>query len=63
MLTTPLAMRGMRYLLKLDPAENPHLVVNEAAHLAGAKGLKVPVVRSKVISDRNGLDGPARGTL
>lgn len=57
MLTTPLAMRGMRYLLKLDPAENPHLVVNEAAHLAGAKGLKVPVVRSKVISDRNGLEG------
>ncbi|WP_104087511.1 type II toxin-antitoxin system HipA family toxin [Arthrobacter sp. GMC3] len=57
MLTTPLAMRGMRYLLKLDPAENPHLVVNEAAHLAGAKGLKVPVVRGKVISDRNGQAG------
>lgn len=57
MLTTPLALRGMRYLLKLDPAENPHLVLNEAAHLAGAKGLKVPVVKSKVISDRNGLAG------
>ncbi|MHA7304739.1 type II toxin-antitoxin system HipA family toxin [Arthrobacter sp. TMN-49] len=57
MLTTPLAMRGMRYLLKLDPAENPHLVVNEAAHLAGAKGLKVQVARNKVIRDRNGLDG------
>lgn len=57
MLTTPLALRGMRYLLKLDPAENPHLVRNEAAHLAGAKGLKVPVVKSKVISDRNSLAG------
>lgn len=57
MLTTPLALRGMRYLLKLDPAENPHLVVNEAAHLAGAKALKVPVVRSKVIADRNGRKG------
>jgi len=57
MLTTPLALRGMRYLLKLDPAEKPHLVVNEAAHLAGAKGLKVQVVKSSVISDRNGLDG------
>lgn len=57
MLTTPLAMRGMRYLLKLDPAENPHLVVNAAAHLAGATGLKVPVVKRKVISDRNGLAG------
>lgn len=57
MLTTPLALRGMRYLLKLDPAENPHLVVNEAAHLAAAKGLKVPVVKSRVISDRNGRAG------
>ncbi|POH73651.1 type II toxin-antitoxin system HipA family toxin [Arthrobacter glacialis] len=57
MLTTPLALRGMRYLLKLDPAENPHLVVNEAAHLAAAKGLKVPVAKSRVISDRNGLAG------
>lgn len=57
MLTTPLAMRGMRYLLKLDPPENPHLVVNEAAHLAGAKVLKIPVAKSQVISDRNGLAG------
>lgn len=57
MLTTPLAMRGMRYLLKLDPAENPHLVVNEAAHLAGAKALKIPVAKSRVIRDRNGLEG------
>lgn len=32
MLTTPLASRGQRCLLKLDPAQNPHLVVNEAAH-------------------------------
>ena len=47
----------MRYLLKLNPAENPHLVVNEAAHLTAAKGLKIPVVKSKVLSDRNGLDG------
>ncbi|MHA7269181.1 type II toxin-antitoxin system HipA family toxin [Arthrobacter sp. HLT1-20] len=57
MLTTPLALRGMRYLLKLDPAENPHLVVNEAVHLDGAKKLKVPVAASRVISDRNGLAG------
>lgn len=57
MLTTPLAMRGGRYLLKLDPAENPHLVVNEAAHLTGAKGLRIPVANSKVITDKNGLDG------
>lgn len=57
MLTTPLAMQGKRYLLKLDPAANPHLVVNEAAHLAGARGLKIPVVKSSVVSDRNSLAG------
>lgn len=57
MLTTPLAMRGMRYLLKLDPAENPHLVLNEAAHLAAATGLKIPVARHSVVRDKNNLDG------
>ncbi|WP_427171898.1 type II toxin-antitoxin system HipA family toxin [Arthrobacter sp. 92] len=57
MLTTPLALRGRRYLLKLNPPEHPHLVENEALHLAGAKGLKIPVARSSVITDRNGLPG------
>jgi serine/threonine-protein kinase HipA len=57
MLTTPLALRGQRYLLKLDPPEHPHLVENEAAHLRAAKALKVPVASSSVISDRNGLPG------
>jgi len=57
MLTTPLALRGHRYLLKLDPPEHPHLVENEAAHLAGAKALKIPVAKSSVIADRNGLPG------
>lgn len=57
MLTTPLALRGHRYLLKLDPPEHPHLVENEAAHLRAAKALKIPVARSSVIADRNGLPG------
>ncbi len=57
MLTTPLAARGQRYLLKLDPAKNPHLVANEAAHLAGAKALKIPVVSSEVVRDKNGQAG------
>lgn len=35
MLTTPLELKGRRYLLKLDPPEHPHLVENEAAHLRG----------------------------
>ncbi|QCB97445.1 type II toxin-antitoxin system HipA family toxin [Arthrobacter sp. PAMC25564] len=57
MLTTPLALRGHRYLLKLDPPEHPHLVENEAAHLRGAKALKIPVAKGSVITDRNGLRG------
>ena len=57
MLTTPLAVRGMRYLLKLDPAENPHLVLNESAHLSAAKALKVHVVNSRVIQDKHNRDG------
>jgi serine/threonine-protein kinase HipA len=57
MLTTPLATRGQRFLLKLDPAENPHLAANEAAHLAGAKNLKVPVAAGRIIHDRNALPG------
>ena len=57
MLTAPLASRGQRYLLKLDPVQNPHLVVNEAAHLAGAKGLKIPVVTNEIVHDINGQAG------
>jgi serine/threonine-protein kinase HipA len=57
MLTTPLALRGQRYLLKLDPPEHPHLVVNESVHLSGARALKIPVAAASVISDRNALPG------
>jgi serine/threonine-protein kinase HipA len=57
MLTTPLALANRRYLLKLDPPRHAHLVVNEAAHLTGAKALKIPVARHRVVTDRNGLPG------
>jgi serine/threonine-protein kinase HipA len=57
MLTTPVAVKGHRYLLKLDPPEHPHLVENEAVHLLGARALKIPVAKCSVIEDRNGLRG------
>jgi serine/threonine-protein kinase HipA len=57
MLTTPLALANRRYLLKLDPPQHAHLVLNEAAHLAGAKALKIPIARFNVVADRNGLPG------
>ncbi|MFH5878804.1 type II toxin-antitoxin system HipA family toxin [Arthrobacter sp. NA-172] len=57
MLTTPLSLSGQRYLLKLDPPNHAHLLANEAAHLSAAKALKIPVAKSQVITDRNGLAG------
>lgn len=57
MLTTPLALRGKRYLLKLDPRDHPRLVENEAMHLLGARGLRIPVANCSVIRDRTGVSG------
>jgi len=57
MMTTPLALANRRYLLKLDPPQYPHLVVNEAAHLTAAKALKIPVAKHSVVTDRKGRPG------
>lgn len=57
MLTAPLAMRRHRYILKLDPAEYPHLVANEALHLVAARRLKIPVAKASVVTDRHGKSG------
>jgi serine/threonine-protein kinase HipA len=57
MLSAPLAIGGGRFILKLDPLNHPHLVQNEAAHLAAAKVLKIPVSAAAVVHDRNGLPG------
>ncbi|GAA5188906.1 type II toxin-antitoxin system HipA family toxin [Arthrobacter gyeryongensis] len=57
MLTTPLSLRGQRYLLKLDPPNHAHLLVNEALHLSAAKDLKIPVAKSHIIADMHGLPG------
>lgn len=57
MLTTPLSLRGQRYLLKLDPPNHAHLLVNEALHLSAAKDLKIPVAKSHIITDMHGLLG------
>lgn len=57
MLTTPVAISGRSYILKLDPATNPHLVVNEAAHLVCARDLRIPVAQAQVVADRMGRNG------
>ncbi|WAH95622.1 type II toxin-antitoxin system HipA family toxin [Arthrobacter sp. MMS18-M83] len=57
MLTTPLSLKGQRYLLKLDPPNQANLLENEAAHLSAAKDLKIPVSKSRIITDMHGLPG------
>ncbi|GAB3539317.1 type II toxin-antitoxin system HipA family toxin [Arthrobacter tecti] len=57
MLTAPLSLRRERFILKLNPPEYPHLIRNEFLHLAGAKALKVPIAKSLLVTDRNGLPG------
>lgn len=57
MLTTPLALAEASYLLKLDPRDHPHLVANEDLHLSAARQLKLPVASSRLVLDKNGVEG------
>ena len=57
MLSAPLSVRDGRYILKLDPPNHPHLVHNEAIHLAAARTLKIPVAAASLVADRNGRPG------
>ena len=57
MLTTPIASRRGRAILKIDPLDHPHLVENEALHLTAARALKLPVAQHAVVRDREGVLG------
>ncbi|GEM_PF-614101 len=57
MLTVPVALARSRAILKVDPADCPHLVVNEAAHLAAARRLRIPVAEHSVVHDGAGVQG------
>ncbi|GAA1060279.1 type II toxin-antitoxin system HipA family toxin [Agromyces bracchium] len=57
MISTPLATRSGRYILKLSPTEYPHLVENEGAHLIAARTMKIPVSRAAVVRDRDDVAG------
>ena len=57
MVNTPLALRGSRALLMIDPPDHPHLVENEALHLAGARALRIPVAEHTVVHDQHGRVG------
>jgi serine/threonine-protein kinase HipA len=57
MINLPVARAGERYLLKLNPAEFPHLVENEKFFLdaAGKSGLTVPP--NELVTDADGKPG------
>ena len=57
MVNVPVHLQGHSALLKLDPPDHPHLVVNEALHLHHAAALGIPVSEHSVVHDRHGLPG------
>lgn len=56
MISVPVSQQGERYLLKLDPPEFPHVVVNEAYFAALARRARLPTVHAQVV--RDGDDRP-----
>ncbi|MDY6214127.1 MAG: HipA domain-containing protein [Schaalia hyovaginalis] len=57
MITTPVKALGRAAILKIDPHDYPHLVINEALHLEKARGLGIPVSTHEVLTDVHGIRG------
>lgn len=57
MINTPVSTSTEHAILKIDPAEYPHLVLNEALHLQQARMLKIPVSDHRIVHDRDGIPG------
>lgn len=57
MINLPVARAGERYILKLNPAEYPHLVENEAFFLDAARRSGLTVPPSEVVTDAGGRPG------
>ncbi len=57
MISTPVATRSGRYILKLDPPDYPYLVQNEDLHLRSATKLKIAVADAQKVTDRLGREG------
>jgi serine/threonine-protein kinase HipA len=56
-LNVPVAQRGERYILKLNPPEYPHVVENEAFFLQAAKLSGLNVAKARVVTDVDGERG------
>ncbi len=57
MINLPVTRAGERYILKLNPAEYPHLVENEAFFLDAARKSGLNVSPSDVVADADGQPG------
>jgi len=57
MMTVPVAMRGHRFFLKLNPPEFPHLVENEAFFLAAARKSGLDTADAWIVEDATGATG------
>lgn len=57
MISVPVSRAHERYILKLNPPENPHLVENEAWFLGLAKRCGLTVAKNRVVRDRDGEPG------
>lgn len=53
----PFATAGKRWILKLDPANKPGLVVNEHFFMEMAATCGLPVAKTRLVRDRNGAPG------
>lgn len=57
MISTPVAAGFGRFILKLSQSGFPHLIDNEAAHLAAARVMKLPVAQADLVCDRSDRPG------
>lgn len=57
MINVPLRTATTQAILKIDPPDHPHLVVNEFAHLQAARSLKIPVAQAQLVHDSVGVPG------
>jgi serine/threonine-protein kinase HipA len=57
MLNLPIAQHGLRFILKLNPPEYPHLVENEACFLQAARLSGLESASATLVQDRDGQSG------
>jgi serine/threonine-protein kinase HipA len=56
-INVPVARASSRFMLKLDPPEFPHLVVNEAFFLEAARRSGVPAAEAEIVRDADETPG------